>query len=451
MAVLNRREFLGAVSVAAAAQTPPRKPNIIWIMADDLGYGDLGCYGQSKGLRTPNIDRIAAEGVRFTQVYAASTVCAPSRCGLMSGKHMGHATVRGNMRPEAGLSPDEPAVSEILKGAGYHTGIFGKWGLGGPWTKGTPNDRGFDEWFGYLDQVHAHEYYPEHLWENRKQVFLRGNRGSRREEYSHDKFTPKALDFMRRHKDEPFFLYLPYTIPHANNEGGRTTGDGMDVPDYGSFADKDWPTPEKGFAAMIERLDRDVGLLMEELKTLGIDDNTIVFFTSDNGPHREGGHDPEFFESRGPLRGIKRDLYEGGIRVPLLARWPGRIEAGSVSDQVWAFWDFLPTAAELAGVSAPQGIDGISMAPALLGRPQTDHEYLYWEFHERGFKQAIRMGRWKGVRLGTKKPLELYDLAGDVGEQNDVAARRPEIAKKITELMTTARVDSELFPIREGT
>lgn len=451
MAVLNRREFLGAVSVAVAAQTPPRKPNIIWIMADDLGYGDLGCYGQSKGLRTPNIDRIAAEGVRFTQVYAASTVCAPSRCGLMSGKHMGHATVRGNMRPEAGLSPDEPAVSEILKGAGYHTGIFGKWGLGGPWTKGTPNDRGFDEWFGYLDQVHAHEYYPEHLWENRKQVFLRGNRGSRREEYSHDKFTPKALDFMRRHKDEPFFLYLPYTIPHANNEGGRTTGDGMDVPDYGSFADKDWPTPEKGFAAMIERLDRDVGLLMEELKTLGIDDNTIVFFTSDNGPHREGGHDPEFFESRGPLRGIKRDLYEGGIRVPLLARWPGRIEAGSVSDQVWAFWDFLPTAAELAGVSAPQGIDGISMAPALLGRPQTDHEYLYWEFHERGFKQAIRMGRWKGVRLGTKKPLELYDLAGDVGEQNDVAARRPEIAKKITELMTTARVDSELFPIREGT
>ena len=446
---MNRRQFLASTAVAGAAlyaQSSASRPNIIFIMADDLGYGDLSCYGQ-KTIQTPNIDRLATEGVRFTQVYAGSTVCAPSRCTLMTGKHQGHAIVRGNRDPEVALRAEDTTVAEVLKRAGYTTALYGKWGIGGPVTSGRPNLKGFDDFFGYLSQWHAHTFYPEHLWENEIECFIRGNLGRQQGEYSHDLFTDRALKFLDRKHDKPFFLYLPYTIPHTNNELGRATGDGMEVPDYGSYAEKDWPNPEKGFAAMIERLDRDVGRIIDKLRERGIDGNTIVFFTSDNGPHREGGHDPDFFQSRGPLRGIKRDLYEGGIRVPTLARWPGTIKPGRVSDQVWAFWDVLPTLAELGGAAAPRDTDGISMVPALLGKTQKQHEYLYWEFHERGFRQAIRMGDWKGIRLAKGAEIELYDLAKDLGEENNIAGKHPDIVRKIEQLMKTARTESKEFPL----
>ena len=447
---MNRRQFLASTAAAGTAlnaQSSASNPNIIFIMADDLGYGDLGCYGQ-KTIQTPNIDRLAADGVRFTQVYAGSTVCAPSRCTLMTGKHQGHAIVRGNRDPEVALRAEDTTVAEVLKRAGYTTALYGKWGVGGPVTSGRPNLKGFDDFFGYLSQWHAHTFYPEHLWENEIERFIRGNLGRQQGEYSHDLFTDRALKFLDRKHDKPFFLYLPYTIPHTNNELGRATGDGMEVPDYGSYVEKDWPNPEKGFAAMIERLDRDVGRILDKLRERGIDDNTIVFFTSDNGPHREGGHNPEFFQSRGPLRGIKRDLYEGGIRVPALARWPGTIKPGQVSDQVWAFWDVLPTLAELGGATAPSDTDGISMVPVLLGKTQKQHEYLYWEFHERGFRQAIRMGDWKGVRLAKGAKIELYDLAKDLGEENNIAGKHPDIVRKIEQLMKTARTESKEFPVK---
>jgi len=315
---INRRQFLemmGAVagdrSLAFAAQRSLRKPNIIFILADDLGYGDLGCYGQ-KQMATPNLDRLAQEGVRFTQAYAGSTVCAPSRCALMTGLHMGHARIRGNARFP--LRPADLTVAELLKGAGYRTGLIGKWGLGEACSTGIPNAKGFDEWLGYLNQQHAHNYFPEFLWENQREVFLAGNMGTRKQ-YSHDLFTDRALQFLQGHRDQPFFLYLAYTIPHANNELGRETGNGMDVPGDAPYSGKDWPQVERNFAAMVHRLDADVGKVLEQLKKLGLDEDTIVFFSSDNGPHREGGHDPDFFDSNGPLRGIKRDLYEGGIRA----------------------------------------------------------------------------------------------------------------------------------------
>lgn len=447
--VIARREFLASLAGAAALPLraqPGRKPNIIFILADDLGYGDLGCYGQ-KEIATPEIDRLAAEGARFTQAYAGSTVCAPSRCALMTGLHTGHARIRGNARVP--LEASDVTVPKVLKGAGYRTAIFGKWGLGNPYSPGVPNLQGFDEWFGYLDQQHAHLYYPDTLWNNREQVVLGRNLGLRRA-YSHDLFTERALQFVDRHGGEPFFLYLAYTIPHANNELGRDTGNGMEVPSDAPYSGRPWPQVEKNFAAMISRLDADVGKLMARLKSLGIENDTLVLFSSDNGPHREGGHNPDFFHSSGPLRGIKRDLYEGGIRVPMIARWPGRIPAGRTSDAVWAFWDFLPTAAEIAGVRAPDGIDGISMAAALEGRPLKGHEYLYWEFHERGFSQALRTGDWKGVRTAAGAPLELYDLREDLGEKNNVAAAHPDVVAHIEEILRTARTESKDFPVKRG-
>lgn len=417
-------------------------------MADDLGYGDLGCYGQ-KTIATPNIDRLADEGLKFTDFYAGSTVCAPARCSLMTGRHMGTATVRGNRNPEVPLRPDDVTVGEVLKMAGSRTAQYGKWGVGGPVTLGRPNCQGFDDFFGYLSQWHAHNHFPEHLWDNETEHFIAENRSGNRGVFSHDLFTEKALDFLDNHHERPFFLYLPYAVPHTNNELGRFTGDGMETPSYLSYAGRDWPYPEKGFAAMIEYLDRDVGRLLDKLQELRIDSNTLVLFTSDNGPHQEGGHRADFFDSSGPLRGMKRDLYEGGIRVPLLARWPGKIQAGSESAEPWAFWDVLPTFAELAGVPAPAGIDGISMAPTLLGNEQTQrHEYLYWEFHERGFRQAVRMGKWKGVRFGLDKALELYDLEADLGETSDIAGRHPDVVRRIERIMTGARIDSPDFPVR---
>ncbi|MBO0857155.1 MAG: arylsulfatase [Chloracidobacterium sp.] len=443
--------------IFATAFSARTKPNIIFIQADDLGYGDLSCYGQRK-FKTPNIDRLAADGMRFTQYYAGSTVCAPSRSALMTGQHTGHTRIRGNARHP--LAQEDVTVAEVLKsaqvatGGGYRTALIGKWGLGEAGTTGVPNRQGFDYFFGYLNQRHAHNYYPTFLWRNEERIKLRnvvpdedaegsGN-STNRIDYTHDLIAEDSLKFIEGNSGGPFFLYLAFTIPHANNEAKNK---GMEVPDLGEFANKDWPGQERAKAAMITRMDRDVGRLMALLKKLGIDENTIVFFTSDNGPHREGGVDPDFFDSNGPLRGIKRDLYEGGIRVPMIARWPKRIKAGSVSDQVWAHWDFLPTAAEIAGVKPPSNIDGISMLNALLGRRQRNHEFLYWEFHERGFAQAVRMGDWKAVRKSPDSQLELYDLKTDLGEQDNVAAKHPEVVKKIEEYLKTARVESELFPI----
>jgi arylsulfatase A-like enzyme len=449
----------GCAGVGQMSGAGENRPNIIFILADDLGYGDLGCYGQQE-IATPNIDRMAAEGMRFTDHYAGSTVCAPSRCALMVGQHTGHCLVRGNARVP--LRPSDFTVAELLKEAGYATGIIGKWGLGEPGSTGIPNKQGFDYWFGYLNQRHAHNYYPEYLWRNEDKVHLRnvvtpvnppGGVATKRVEYSHDLFAEEALNFVEKHKNRPFFLYLAYTIPHANNEARFLNQHGMEVPEYGIYAEKDWPEPQKGHAAMITRMDSDIGKLMARLKALGLDDNTLVMFSSDNGPHKEGQADPAFFKSWGPLRGYKRALYEGGIRVPMIARWPGKIKVGSLSNHISAFWDFLPTCAELIGIKAPKNIDGISMVPTLLGRSggQKKHEFLYWEFHEQGKKQAVRMGDWKGVRLNVAKdpdgPIELYNLRDDIGEERNIAARHPEIVAKIEEYMKSARTPSEHWPL----
>jgi arylsulfatase A-like enzyme len=446
---MTRRNFLttSLAAGAGAAAAPPARPNIIFILADDLGYGDLGCYGQ-KRIQTPNLDRMAREGMLFTQAYAGSTVCAPSRCSLMTGKHQGHATVRGNKRPELGLRRGEPTVASLLKQAGYRTALFGKWGLGGPQTGTVPNRVGFDEFFGYLDQLHAHNSFPEHLWENEAEVFLTKNWFNQKQVFAPDLFTERTLSFLERASKDPFFIYLAYTIPHANNELGAIQANGMDSPDHGIYAKENWPDVEKSFAATITRMDSDIGKVMEALRRKGLDENTLVIFTSDNGPHREGNHDPEFFQSRGPLRGMKRDLYEGGIRVPTLARWPARIKPGQRSDFAWAFWDFLPTACELAGVKAPAGLDGISIVPTLLGREQKPHDYLYWEFHEGGFHQAVRQGDWKLVRQKPKFQTELYNLRDDIGETKNLAAQQPALVAKLEKLFTAARVDSPDFPVK---
>jgi arylsulfatase A-like enzyme len=445
--------LLPALTLAAE----PRKPNIVFILADDLGYGDLGCYGQ-KLIQTPHLDRLAADGMRFTQCYAGSTVCAPSRCTLMTGLHTGHAVIRGNAAVP--LRADEATVAKLLQDAGYATGVIGKWGLGEADTTGVPNRQGFDYFYGYLNQVHAHNYYPDYLWNNGEKVMLKGNEigdtpgvSVKRAQYSHDLFTAEALAFLDKHKDRPFFLYLAYTIPHANNERTKAEGNGMEVPDDSPYTNKQWPPQEKNRAAMVTRMDRDVGALMKRLKELKLDDDTIVFCSSDNGPHKEGGNDPKFFESSGPFRGIKRDLYEGGIRMPLLARWPGKIKEGTVSDHVCAFWDFLPTAAELCGTKAPKGIDGLSLVPTLLGakaagREQEKHDFLYWEFHEGGTKQAVRTGDWKAVRLKPKGPLELYDLKADPGEKKNVADKQPDVVEKIETYLKTARTESKDWPIK---
>jgi len=445
---MTRREFLASSAALANPASQGARPNIILILADDLGYGDLGCYGQ-KQIATPNLDRLASEGIRFTQAYAGSTVCAPSRCAMMTGLHMGHAYVRGNRYPDLPLRPQDLTLTEILKKGGYRTALHGKWSLGGLSTTGYPTRRGFDEWFGYFSQTQAHDYYPYLLLEGEREYLVRGNFGAKKTVWVHDLFTERALDFIRR-RPQPFFLHLCWTIPHANNEVGRDTGNGMEVPSDAPYSDRSWPQPEKNFAAMITRMDADVGKIMAALRETGQEENTIVIFTSDNGPHREGGHDPDFFDSNGPLRGIKRDLYEGGIRVPMIVRWPARIKPGQVSDQVWAFWDLLPTLAEAADLPVPPGLDGISMLPSWLGKPQRNHEYLYWEFHEGGFKQAVRMGDWKGVRLAPGKPLELYDLRTDVGETRNVAARHPEVVARIEKILAGARTESAEFPVRAG-
>lgn len=437
--------LLAQSSIATAA--PRRPPNIIVILADDLGYGDLGCYGQQR-IRTPRLDRMASEGLRFTQFYAGSTVCAPSRCVLMTGLHTGHCYIRGNKRLD--LRPEDVTVAEVLKPAGYTTALIGKWGLGAEGSAGIPTRQGFDSFFGYLDQTHAHNYYPEFLYRGNQRgeqrVALKnvvpkaGNVGqgvaTKRVEYSHDLFAAEALQFVTEQKDKPFFLYLAITIPHANNEAGKL---GMEVPDLGEYADLDWPLPVKAHASMITRMDRDIGRLFDKLAELQIDEHTLVLFTSDNGPHREGGHDPTFNRSSGELRGIKRALYEGGIRVPLIARWPRIIKPG-VSEHIGYFADVLPTLSELSEAKSPEKLDGISFAPTLLGDAanQRQHDHLYWEFYEGRGAQAVRQGKWKAVRSPIAAPVELYDLAADIAESKNIAKDHADVAERLTKLIDEA-------------
>jgi arylsulfatase A-like enzyme len=438
----------GLTAPVLAANHPP---NIVFIIADDLGYGDLGCYGQRQ-IQTPNIDRLAREGLRFTSFYAGSTVCAPSRCVLMTGFHTGHPFIRGNGKDN--LRPQDVTVAELLRDAGYATGIFGKWGLGHEGSTGIPTRKGFGEFFGYLDQHHAHNYYPSFLVRNESRVSLKnvvpgeGEWGqgvaAKKVEYSHDLISKEALAFIDRNKDRPFFLYLAWTIPHANNEAGKK---GMEVPDYGIYANRDWPEPQQGHAAMITRMDADVGRLLELLAKRGVDDNTIVFFTSDNGPHREGGNDPDFNDSNGPLRGIKRDLTEGGIRVPMIVRWPGRIRRGTNSEFAGAFWDVMPTLAELAGTGdkVPKETDGLSFVPTLLGRgeKQRHHDNLYWAFYEGGGGRALRMGQWKAIQQPIDAPVRLYDLKSDLGENRDVASEHSDLVARLVSQMDNAYTPSE--------
>jgi uncharacterized sulfatase len=449
------RKMMAAVSlfalISGAAGAAP--PNVVLILADDLGYGDLGCYGQ-KHFQTPRLDRMAAEGLRFTQFYAGSTVCAPSRCVLMTGLHVGHAYIRGNSRNN--LRPEDVTVAEVLKAAGYRTALIGKWGLGHDGSTGVPRRQGFDYFYGYLDQNHAHNYYPHFLWRNEQRVALMnvvpkaGAAGqgvaSKKVEYSHDRLIDESLRWIDESRAKPFFLYLALTIPHANNEAHD---EGMEVPDLGRYEKLDWPAPRKAHAAMIERMDGGVGRVLDRLKDLGLDRNTLVLFTSDNGPHQEGGYQPDWNDSNGPLRGIKRDLFEGGIRVPTIAWWPGRI-APAVTHHIGHFADVLPTLAELAGDGAkpamPANLDGISFAPTLFGeRGQRTHEYLYWEFFEKKASRAVGLGNYKGVRTPFDGPIELFDLSADLGEQRNLADERPEVVGRIEQIMAAARTPSAIW------
>ncbi len=443
-------------SLATAAE-PTGRPNIVFILADDLGWGDLGCYGQTK-IKTPNLDKLAADGVRFTYCYAGSTVCAPSRCALMTGLHTGHCRTRGNGGAPKGnvpLEPSDPCVAELLKKAGYATALVGKWGLGEEGSVGVPNKKGFDHFFGYLNQTHAHNYYPEFLWRNSEKVQLRNVESKTRGvaeksvDYAPDLLLAEGLKFIEANKAKPFFLYYATIAPHANNEKTRATGEGNEVPDDKPYTNEPWPQPEKNKAAMITRMDADIGKLLAKLTELGLDEKTIVLFSSDNGPHREGGNDPAFFKSSGPFRGFKRSLTDGGVRVPGIVRWTGVTKAGTVSDHVWAFWDFPPTVCDLIDVKAPEGLDGVSFAPTITGqRAQKVHEFLYWEFHENGFRQAVRHKDWKAIRQAPGAALELYDTKADPGESKNVAAANPEVVRRIEEYLKAARTESKEFPIR---
>jgi arylsulfatase A-like enzyme len=407
-----------------------QKPNIVFIVLDDLGWGDFGCYGQ-KLIQTPNVDQIASEGTRFTDCYAGAAVCAPSRAVLMTGLHGGHAPIRANAGTIPML-PGDRTVAQVLKEAGYNTGGFGKWGLGDAGSASVPSKKGFDEFFGYLHQVHAHSYYPDFLWNNDTKLPLHG-------EYSADLIAERSFAFLRKQKPgKPFFLYSCSTLPHAKFE----------VPDLEPYTNKPWTTGQKTYAAMITRADRHIGTITRILRETGQDRNTVLFVTSDNGAHSGEGKGFELFNSNGVLRGEKTQLYEGGIRVPMIVRWPDRVRAKAVSGLPWSFCDFLPTAAEIAGARTPSGLDGISVVPELLGKPQKQHEYLYWEHH--GFnakagdiqvnamKQAARMGNWKGIRQKPGAPLEIYNLREDITERTDVAERNPAVARKLEEILASA-------------
>jgi arylsulfatase len=480
---MQRRDFLKMASLCAAstagfrslnvlaataAPAEKRPPNVVFILADDLGYTDLGSYGQKK-IRTPNIDRIAAGGMRFSQFYSGNPVCAPSRCTLMTGYHTGHAQVRDNMQVggqegwklgstiggQWPLAEGTFTVAHLFKKAGYVTGAFGKWGLGRVGTTGDPQKQGFDHFFGYICQRQAHTYYPSHLWRDGEIFWIEENKDGAERVYSLDLIAQEALKFVRANKDKPFFLYVPFTIPHV----------ALQVPEDSLAEYKDlWPDPpydgKRGYvahprpracyAAMITRMDKYVGQITALLKELGLEENTLVIFSSDNGPTNAGGSDAGFFESAGPLHGLKGSVWDGGIRVPFIARWPGRIKAGSETDQVAAFWDFLPTCAELLGVQPPEDIDGISILPTLLGRrdQQKKHEYLYWELNG---QQAVRLGDWKAVRLKPDQAIQLFNLATDIGEQMDVAGQNPDVVARVEAILTRGRTESDVFPLRKPT
>lgn len=451
------------------------KPNVIYILADDLGIGDLGCYGQQK-FKTPNIDRLASEGMLFTQHYSGATVCAPSRSSLLTGLHTGHTPIRGNRELEGeGQSPlasEAFTIAELMKQGGYQTGAFGKWGLGFIGSEGDPANQGFDEFYGYNCQRMAHRYYPTHLWHNSEKILLEGNDWSQKVTYAPDLIQEQALKFIDNNKNRPFFAFIPLVQPHAE----------LVVPDdeilaqfKGKFEEAPWSdgksyqseygaedfiyheyapqeNPHAVFAAMIVRIDNYVGQILDKLEELDLDKNTVIMFASDNGPHVEGGADPAFFNSSGGLRGVKRDLYEGGIRSPLIVRWINKIEAGSRSDHVSAFWDMMPTLSDLSNQETPSDLDGISFLPTLLDKgEQAKHEYLYWEFPAQGGRQALRMGDWKAViyniNNGEKSELELYNLAQDKSETINVASEHPSIVEKMKKIMQEEHVASEMFPL----
>ena len=444
----------------------PSKPNIIYILADDLGYGDLSCYGQKK-FSTPNIDKLASQGIRFINHYAGCAVSAPSRSSLLTGLHTGHTPIRGNkeVKPEGQwpLPAGTVTFPKLLQQAGYKTGAFGKWGLGYIGTTGDPNNQGFDEFFGYNCQALAHNYYPDHLWHNQEKILLKGDANHQTGIYAPNLIHDKAIEFIEKNKDNRFFMFYCTTIPHAelsapddymakfrNKFLPEKSFKGIDSgPNYrlGSYGSQ--PEVHAAFAAMVTLLDDKVGEIVTELKKLGIEKNTLIIFSSDNGPHIEGGADPDYFDSNGPLKGYKRDLYEGGIREPMIAMWPGKIAAGKTTDHVSAFWDVMPTMAEIAGVKTPAGIDGISFLPTLLGGKQPQHEYLYWEFYEMGGRIALRMGNWKAVQYNItavpKTLIELYDLSKDQGETNNLASSHPDIIKKMEKLMKSSHIPSEVY------
>lgn len=457
--------LLQAGSVAAQRTTAARSPvNIILIVADDLGYGDLGCYGQQK-ISTPHIDQLAATGKRFTQFYSGTTVCAPSRASLMTGMHTGHTPIRGNrgFKPEGQFPLPDTAltIAAVLKKAGYATGAFGKWGMGYPGSTGEPLKQGIQQFYGYNCQTEAHNYYPDHLWDNDRRVEFPGNRTGD-SMYSGDKIHAAAMNFLKEHRKQPYFLFLPYTLPHGDldvprdsiyqryvklfNEAPlpRTT------PSKGRFE----PYPHAAFAAMVSRLDRYVGEICRYVQESGQAGNTLIIFTSDNGPHKEDGGDPVFFNGSGGLRGIKRDLYEGGVRVPFIANWKGVIQPGTEYGQPAAWWDLFPTFQELANIMVWKPVDGISLVPALTGKPQPVHPWLYWEFHEQGGKQAVRWSNWKGIRLNVSKdangPIELYDLSTDPQEQHNVAAAHPDVVKQLAAYMQQAHLPDPNWPLLPG-
>jgi arylsulfatase A len=456
-----------ATAQTSSPSATKKRPNIVFIIADDLGYGDTEPYGQ-KLIKTPFIATMAKQGMLFTQFYAGSSVCAPSRCALMTGKHTGHTYIRGNkeIQPEGQYPIPDTAltIAESFKKAGYTTGLFGKWGLGAMGSTGDPLKHGIDRFYGYNCQRQSHRYYPDHLWDDNKKIALEENGALRyTKTYAPDLIQQQALRFINENAQQPFLLFLTYTLPHAE----------LLVPDdsiYQQYKGKFEETPSQGndygrnalvagytsqafphatFAAMVSRLDKYVGDVMAQLKRSGIDENTLVIFTSDNGPHIEGGADPVFFNGAGGLRGVKRDLYEGGIRVPFIARWPGKIKPGTKNNFTGAFWDMFSTLTQIAGITAPSNTDGVSFVPALtLAKGQKEHAYLYWEFHEDGGRQAVRKGKWKAVRyqVNKNKAVELYDLSNDRAETKNVADQYPVIAKQLAAIMDDAHVESDVFP-----
>jgi len=480
MSVVTRREFVKTAGLGAAAlalggcasagqskAAPKARPNIVFILADDLGYAEVGCYGQKK-IRTPNIDRLAAEGMRFTHHYSGNPVCAPSRCALMTGLHTGHAQIRGNKQVggkegwklgstiggQWPLKEGTVTVAKILKQAGYTTGAFGKWGLGRVGTSGDPQKQGFDRFYGYICQRQAHTYYPNHLWSDGKIEWIKENEGGKQVVYSHDLIAEQALEFIRANADRPFFCYVPFTIPHValqvpDDSLAEYLGKWPDPPYDGKKGYVPHEHPRACYAAMVTRMDKDVGRITRLIDELGLGPRTLIIFTSDNGPTYAGGADSEFFESADGLRGLKGSVYEGGIRVPFIARWPGKIKPGSQTPHVSAFWDFLPTVCELIGVDAPAGIDGVSYLPTLLGKAsrQKKHDVLYWELRGR---QAVRLGDYKAVRAKAGGKVELYNLATDEAEQHDLAEEQPELLAKMTELLRTSRTESDVFPLPKG-